>query len=129
MMYIYLSSEEGLLDEEYWSSNGGKLDQEDPDWDDESKPKIKKAKKLRGSNLKRGRKKTKESHGEVELDNLSYKCSEVECSFETMTQVLLNEHKMEVHGISTTYKCKVRGISIQDHHRIFAIKLCGPKIL
>ena len=54
----------------------------------------------------------KESHGGVGLDKLSYKCNEVECSFETMTQVLLNEHKMEVHGISTTYKCKVGFILI-----------------
>ena len=56
----------------------------------------------------------KESHGGVGLDKLSYKCSEVECSFETRTQVLLNEHKMEVHGISTTYKCKVRVILIAN---------------
>lgn len=50
----------------------------------------------------------KESHGGEGLEKLMYKCTELGCTFEGVTQKLLSEHKQEVHGIAQSFKCKVR---------------------
>ena len=51
--------EEGLIDEDYWSPNGDEIDEEDPDWDDDTKSKTRKTKKLR---------KTRNTHREINKD-------------------------------------------------------------
>ena len=126
---------ENLVDDEYWSPNGGQLDQDDPDWASDCKSNTKK--KVKGTRLKKRRGKTstggkakefnctqcdphesfdtrndlkehlKETHGGVGLEKLMYKCSEADCKFEAMTQKLLNDHKTDIHGIATTFKCRV----------------------
>ena len=124
------------MDDEYWSSNGPQLDQDDPDWASDSKSYPKKSKKLKGSKYKKGERKRSivrekefkcnqcdqgepfqtryelkehlnEIHNGAGLENIMYKCSEEECSFETLTQKSLNDHKQEVHGIAQSFKCKV----------------------
>lgn len=123
------------MDDEYWSSNGGQLDQEDPDWNDHSKLNEKKAKKLKRSKLMKGRRRAllgndkqfnctqcdhqpfesrtqlkehlNEAHDGVGLDKVLYKCGEAECPFEAATQKLLNDHRKEVHGIAPSFKCRV----------------------
>ena len=131
MLHYYL--EEGLIDEEYWSPNGDEVDEEDPDWSDDAKPitrKTKKVKRTRMGRRERNAAKTKElkctqcdhepfktrtelkehlkeTHGGEGLEKLMYKCTEVDCTFEGVTQKLLSEHKEEVHGISPSFKCRV----------------------
>ena len=123
------------MDEEYWSSNGPQIDQDDPDWTSDSKPSPKKCKKLKGSKYKKGERKTSlrdkelkcnqcdhtepfqtrkelnehlnEIHNGAGLENIMHKCGEKDCSFETMTQKSLSFHKQEVHGIAQSFKCKV----------------------
>jgi len=128
--------EEGLMDDEYWSSNGPQIEQDDPDWISDSKSTPKKSKKLKGSKYKKGEKKSSmvrerefkcnqcdqsepfqtrtelkehlnEIHNGAGLEDITYKCIEGECSFETMSQKSLNDHKQEVHGIAQSFKCKV----------------------
>ena len=118
------------VDAEYWSSNGAELDQDDPEWNDK-----KKAKKLKRSKLKRGRKKTilgnnkllcctqcdhkpfesknhlkehlNKVHDGIGLDKMIYKCDQAECFYEADNQKILNDHKNDAHGIALSFKCKV----------------------
>ena len=135
--------EEGLIDEDYWSPNGDEIDEEDPDWDDDTKSKTRKTKKLRRTKItnreiskstvkKKELKCTqcdhepfktraklkehlKESHGGVGIEKLMYKCTEIDCLFEGVSQKELSEHKEDVHDISQSFKCKV-GVILQNYY-------------